>query len=133
MIRNFFSSLPTLLVACKFRVCDPSSLRIPVMRPEFVSSERDDGRPSAENIIGRSPVAGMSYRTGEPGRTPNTEGPLICGLAGAGGVKGEGSSGGLVTSMFPACKDDRSKLTEKREAMVKRLAVFMSGSSIKFN
>ena len=39
------------------------------------------------NFIGRSPVAGIVNKNGEPGRTPKTFAPLMRGVAGAGGVK----------------------------------------------
>ena len=41
----------------------------------------------AENVIGRSPVAAMVNRNGDPGRTPKTFAPLMRGVAGAGGVR----------------------------------------------
>ena len=51
------------------------------------------GRLSAENFIGRSPVAGIVNRNGEPGRTPKTLAPLMRGVAGAAGVRMYGATG----------------------------------------
>ena len=47
-----------------------SSLVDAVIMPVVVSRCRLAGRPSAANCIGRSPVDGMRYRNGLPGRQP---------------------------------------------------------------
>jgi hypothetical protein len=65
--------------------------RDPVIRPVWGSSISPLGNPSAAKVIGRAPVAGIEKRRGDPGLTPKTEGPLIRGVTGAGGVKGAGN------------------------------------------
>ncbi len=65
----------------------PLDFKIPVMWPVLASSFKPCGRFFAENFIGRSPVAGIVNRNGEPGRTPKTFAPLMRGVAGAGGVR----------------------------------------------
>ena len=59
------------------------------------------GQTRHGELIGRSPVAGMVYRNGDPGRTPNTAGPLIRGSGGAGGVR--------IFAELSAAKADRQK------------------------
>ena len=65
----------------------PFVFSVPVIWPVFSSSFRPLGRFFAENVIGRSPVAGIVNRNGEPGRTPKTLAPLMRGVAGAAGVR----------------------------------------------
>ena len=64
----------------------------PVILPVAESSESPLGKPSAVKVIGRDPVAGIAKKNGDPGRTPNTDGPLIRGVAGADGVNGGGNA-----------------------------------------
>ena len=45
------------------------------------------GSPAAENRMGRSPVEGMRYRNGRPGRAPHTSGSLIFGRGAGLGVR----------------------------------------------
>ena len=63
------------------------SVVVPVMRPVLESSLRPCGSLSAENFMGRSPVAAMVNKNGEPARTPKTSAPLIRGVAGGRGVR----------------------------------------------
>ena len=58
-----------------------------VIRPVASSSVNPAGRFSAENCIGRSPVAGIRNRNGLPGRTPTTRAPLIRGSGFGFGVR----------------------------------------------
>ena len=58
-MRNAFSAAPRAFFARSLTVYVPLMAIDPVIRPVFGSSMRPEGRPVAENSIGRSPVAGM--------------------------------------------------------------------------
>ena len=86
-MRNFLSAAPSLFSARSVTVNSPAVGKVPVRRPVWESSISPDGRGVAENLMGRSPVAGIMNKNGEPGRTPKTLAPLIRGAAGAAGVR----------------------------------------------
>src|ERR1017187_655074 len=82
MSLNFFSAVPLAFVARNVPRCWPGSFNAPVISPVSAATCSPAGRPSTENSIGRSPVAGMRYRNGELGRTPKMEGLLMRGIGG---------------------------------------------------
>src|SRR6516162_11129966 len=86
-MRNFFSFIPLPFVARSVTTCSPGDLSEPVISPDLESSLSPEGRSVAENLSGRSPVAGIRYRNGAPGRTPKMDGPLIRGVAAGLGVR----------------------------------------------
>ena len=67
---NTRSSRPWRFEARKVTGWLPAAGVRPVMMPVCGSSVSPAGRPSAAKAIGRSPVHGMRYRNGFPGRAP---------------------------------------------------------------
>src|ERR1019366_406795 len=86
-MRNLFSAMPREFSASSVTMNSPFVFKAPVMRPVFASSFKPRGSFFAENFIGRSPVAGIVNKNGEPDRTPKTFAPLMRGVADAGGVR----------------------------------------------
>src|ERR1039457_159073 len=68
-MRNVFSVEPGKFFARSVTVNSPLVFNLPVMRPDCESSFNPRGSFFAEKVIGRSPVAGIVKRNGEPGRT----------------------------------------------------------------
>src|ERR1700744_340976 len=91
-ILNDCSALPRLFLARNVTAYSPGLLKLPVIWPVFLSNFKPAGRPLAENSMGRSPVAAMVKRKGEPGRTPKICALLMRGVGGAGGVRMTASS-----------------------------------------
>jgi hypothetical protein len=68
-----------------------------------------------ENVMGRSPVAGIEYKNGDPGRTPHKDGPLMRGVTGGGGVSDAGSGvGKLGVSAINSSDEKRSSTAPKK-------------------
>src|SRR5882724_4863470 len=86
-ILNFRFAVPSELFARNVTTYSPALVNVPVMWPVCGSSCRPDGKLSAAKVIGRSPVAAMVNKNGEPGRTPKISALLMRGLGEAGGVK----------------------------------------------
>ena len=78
-IRNGRFAVPWRLVAVSVTACVPGAATDPLIRPVAGSRRRPAGRPSAAKRIGRSPVAAIVKRKGDPGRTPKTRAPLMRG------------------------------------------------------
>ena len=57
-----------------------------VMIPVVSLSIKPAGQLSVLNSLGLTPVAGIRYKKGLPGRQPYTLGPLICGCKAGSGV-----------------------------------------------
>src|ERR1043166_2157889 len=72
-IRNLFSLAPLVFSARRVTTCSPAFLNAPVIWPVVECNFNSFGKPLAENLMGRSAVAGIRYRNGEPGRTPKTD------------------------------------------------------------
>src|SRR6185312_10774870 len=100
IILNFRFVFPSAFFARNVTVYSPFLSRRPEMRPDSASTRSPLGKSSTAKLIGRSPVAGIVNRNGEPGRTPKTSAPLILGERGAAGVRIIADSGGalMVTS-----------------------------------
>src|ERR1035438_9251904 len=98
MILNNRSTLPNPFSALKVTRCVPFSGSVPVIWPDFGSRLRPAGRLRAPYVIGRWPETGMVNRKGEPGRTPNTLGPLMRGRTEALGVRTDRKSTRLNSS-----------------------------------
>ncbi len=84
---NLLSALPLSFFACSVILYSPGLSDLPLRKPVLGSSFTPSGKPSAENCIGRSPVAATVNSTGWPGRTPKTLGPLMRGVAAGLGVR----------------------------------------------
>src|SRR5438309_1949403 len=95
-IFNFRLVFPIAFFARKVTLYSPFLSRRPEMRPVSASTRNPAGKPSAAKLIGRSPVAEIVNRKGEPGRTPKTSAPLILGVRGAVGVSMIAGSGGAL-------------------------------------
>ena len=101
-IFNFRSAWPSSFLAWSVTTYSPSLSSLPVIRPDCASNCKPDGRPSAENVIGRSPVDVTVKRNGEPGRTPNKRAPVIRGVGAGFGVRTTASSmGGTIRRGLP--------------------------------
>src|ERR1035437_10333552 len=98
-MRNFFSTDPREFFAPSITMCSPFIASAPVMRPVAGSSFSPLGRFCAEKLIGRSPVAAIVNRNGDPGRTPKTDAPLMRGEVGAGGVRMYGATDGAAIEL----------------------------------
>src|ERR1017187_4951262 len=86
-MRNFSSAAPSEFFARRVTLNSPGFFNLPVIWPVLAFSFKPRGRLSAENFMGRSPVAGIVNKNGEPGRTPKIFAPLMRGVSGAGGVR----------------------------------------------
>src|SRR5450759_612550 len=87
-MRNRFVALPFALAADSVTRYSPRFAGVaPLTIPVAASSFSSFGSPAAENRMGRSPVEGMRYRNGRPGRAPYTSGPLILGCGAGLGVR----------------------------------------------
>src|SRR5208282_6847591 len=90
-------AMPSELMARRVTFHSPLRLITPVIRPEAGSSPSVFGNADAANFIGRSPVAGTVNKNGDPGRTPKTWVPLICGFGEGVGVRITAcSEGGVI-------------------------------------
>ena len=78
-IRNGRIAVPWRFVAVRVTACAPGVDTDPLMRPVVGSRRSPFGRPSAPKRIGRSPVAAIVKRKGDPGRTPKERAPLMRG------------------------------------------------------
>src|SRR5450432_2010554 len=87
-MRNRLAALPFALAAKSVTRYSPGRAGAePLMMPVPVLSLSSFGSPATENRMGRSPVHGMRYRNGRPGRAPYTWGPLILGCSPGLGVR----------------------------------------------
>src|SRR5450759_1330812 len=87
-MRNRLAALPFALAADSVTRYSPRFAGVaPLTIPVAASSFSSFGSLAAENRIGRSPVQGMRYRNGRPGRAPYTSGPLIFGCGAGLGVR----------------------------------------------
>src|SRR5665213_1626240 len=91
-MRNFFSLLPKAFWARSTISYFPALVSVPVISPVAESTCRPAGSFLTENSMGLSPVAGMRYKKGEPGRTPKIDGPWMRGVGGGAGVRLSGIS-----------------------------------------
>ena len=66
-IRKGRFAVPWRLVAVRVTACVPGTATDPAIRPVAGSRRRPAGRPSAAKRIGRSPVAAIVKRNGDPG------------------------------------------------------------------
>lgn len=64
------TAAPRRFRALRPTVYSPAASAAPETIPLSVSSFSPRGSPSAENLIGRSPVVGISHRKGFPGEAP---------------------------------------------------------------
>src|SRR5690349_16637878 len=78
---------PRRFFAWSVSTYSPGFAMEPEILPVLESTAIPSGRFSAENVIGRLPVAGMVNKRGCSGRTPNTLGPLIFGAGPGLGVR----------------------------------------------
>src|SRR6185312_3983786 len=78
---------PALFLAWSVTLYSPGLLSDPEILPDSRSILTPAGRWSAENLTGRSPVAGMVNSIGWFGRTPKTFGPLMRGAGPFFGVR----------------------------------------------
>src|SRR5277367_2212055 len=84
-ILNFRLAAPREFFARNVTTYSPALVNAPVMRPVWGSSCKPAGKLSAAKVIGRSPVAAMMNKNGEPGRMPKISAPLIFGFGEAAG------------------------------------------------
>jgi len=99
MILNSRLAAPREFLARKVTRYSPFFSIAPVIRPVCGSSCKPAGKLSAAKVIGRSPVAAMVNKNGEPGRTPKIVAPLMRGFGEAVGVKiTAGSASAAVAS-----------------------------------
>ena len=73
---NCACALPLSLVADNTSGYSPGTAQLPLRTPLSGSSTTPSGRPSTAYFMGLSPEKARRKMTGEPGRTPNTIGPL---------------------------------------------------------
>src|SRR5437763_6216189 len=66
-MRIFFSFAPLAFFARSVTITCPGFVNEPVISPVLESTVRPAGKSLTENSMGRSPVAGIRYRNGEPG------------------------------------------------------------------
>ena len=81
------SLLPSAFSAFSRTTYSPAFFTRPVMRPVRESSFSPLGKPSAEKVMGRAPVAATVKRNSDPGRTPKIRAPLMRGVSAGAGVR----------------------------------------------
>src|ERR1043166_4225906 len=87
MILNFCGAAARAFRAISVTGYSPFSFNTPVIRPVSGSSCNPAGNPFASKASGRSPVAAIVKRNGDPGRTPKTFALLIRGAGPGFGVR----------------------------------------------